>query len=135
MKPPGNETGKQEVVSSEVSQSVKIFTEKDAAFRIHHADGAWGMLNSVGNIQLSFFVEHIPMPSAVIFRKDAEGRMSIANMADVTVAHDDIDPEKLVLVRNYQSAIVMSLPAAKQVAVVLANFIDMAEVQIREKNE
>ena len=106
-------------------QPVKFITKEDSAFRISHADGAWGMVTNTGNIQLNFFVEHPPLPETVIYRPDGSGRMQITSPSDVTGKM--ADDENFCVIRSYQSAIVMSLDVAKNIQMVLANFIAMTE--------
>jgi hypothetical protein len=107
---------------SEPGQSIKLHTEKDQSFRTVHADGAWGMANTSGNIILNFFIDHPMLPSMVEFKYE-NGFISMDD-------HYALVPNKgaeAVGVREYQSAVILSVAAAQQVYSVLGNFIKIAE--------
>ncbi len=102
---------------------VRFLTEKGPSFATHYADGTWAMVNQVGNIQLNFYIERPQLPTVVHFQIDDQGVPIGAGPSKL----EGVDLENLCIVRDYQSAIVLTLPAARHVAAVLANFIGMAE--------
>jgi hypothetical protein len=62
---------------------VKFVTEKDQSFRTYHADGAWAMVNNFGNIQLNFFVEHVPLAKSITYQLDQAGHPADEGTVDV----------------------------------------------------
>jgi hypothetical protein len=121
------EIGKEQ--ASKLPLPVKFLTEKDASFRTYHADGAWGMINNHANIQLNFFVERPPMASDVTYQLDEKG--SPIDQGNMTIQQEK---GHFLLVREYQSAVVLSLPCARIVHSVLGSFIKIAENLVANKN-
>jgi hypothetical protein len=111
---------------------VKFITEKDPSFRTYHADGAWGMANAVGNIQLSFFVEHNPLPISVLHPINKDG--NISNEGEITSLNEQ-DENNFIVIRDFQMAVVLQLEAAKNIHRILENFIKLSEDSTETENE
>ena len=113
------------VQTSFVPKPVKFVHEKDPQYRTYHADGAWGTINSFGNLQIEFCVERPPTPNAVIQPVKPDGNFT----GEQTLEGLD-DPDNFVVVRDFQCGIVLSIAAAVQVQSVLDSFIKTSKQQM-----
>ena len=113
---------KEEAAQAALPLPVKFITEKDASFRTYHADGAWGMVNNFGNIQLNFFVERPPMVDSVTYQLDKLGHPADEGTLDIQQ-----EKGRFLVVRELQSAVVLSLASARLVHATIGNFIKIAE--------
>jgi hypothetical protein len=104
---------------------VKFIHEKGAQYRVYHADGAWGVINNFGNVQIDFCVERPPMPSAVIHPVKQDG-----NYTGEQTMEGIEDKNHFVVVRDFQCGVVLSFAAAVQVHSVLEVFIKSSKQQM-----
>jgi hypothetical protein len=112
--------------SDKNNQSMHIITEKAPSFRTYNADGAWGMVNPSGNIQLHFFIDRLALPTSMVFAGPAQPP------TEVTFP---LDKDEMLVVREFQSSIVVTLVAAQQMRTVLDNFIRIAESMNKQLEE
>lgn len=105
---------------------VKFVHKQASAFHGIHADGAWGMLNGQGIIQLNFFTERPPLADSVIFPQNADG-----SFAQPVEECKERDEKNFIVIREFQVVVCMSLAAAKHTHTVLGNFIALADDQLR----
>jgi hypothetical protein len=121
-----NETKKAPVSANPTSPSapkpLKFLHEKGPLFRTFHADGVWGLTSPTGNIQLDFYLEREPSPTAVHIPVNPDGSFKGNQIIEVNV-----DSEYFVLVRDFQAGVVLSLDAAMQVREVLNNYINFRQ--------
>ncbi|MGD1942008.1 MAG: hypothetical protein ACFB0G_11910 [Leptolyngbyaceae cyanobacterium] len=54
-------------------QQIKYQYEKSNFFRVIHADGVWGCINSQMGLQIAFWNERFPFPNVVEYRVSDEG--------------------------------------------------------------
>jgi hypothetical protein len=122
-----NETEKQAIPSAQISgkdlqiKSLKFVHQKNGNFQIFHADGGWGLVTRDGSIQIEFYTEHQPMPPAVVHTFEPDGNLSPA--FTIEGVRDHAHPDQAIMVRDFQCAIVVHLPAAVQLHTMLGNFI------------
>ena len=108
-----------------VAKPVKFVHEKDKQYRTYHADGAWGTINSLGNLQIEFCVEHALTPTAVVQPVKPNGEFT----GEQRMLGLD-DPDHFVVIRDFQCGIVLSYAAAVQVQSVLETFIKTSKQQM-----
>jgi hypothetical protein len=101
---------------------LKFVHKKDSSFRTFHADGAWGVQGTGGNILLNFFVEHEPMADVAIYPVDEAG--SVSGEGQLLWEKDD---KHFVIIRDLQACIVLSIDAATNLHTMLGNFIKLTE--------
>jgi hypothetical protein len=106
------------------SKAVKFLHEKTPGYHIIHVDGAWGSINSIGNVQLDFYAETALTPDAVVQPLDPDG-----NFTGEHIPLGRVESETLLVVRNIQCGIVLSLNSAIQIQSVLQSFIDSSKKQ------
>jgi hypothetical protein len=106
------------------AKAVKFLHERTPVYHIMHVDGAWGSINSNGNAQLDFYVETAITPDAVVQPLGADG-----NFTGEQIPLGRVEPETLLVVRNIQCGIVLSLNAAIQIQSVLQSFINSSKKQ------
>jgi hypothetical protein len=104
---------------------VKFIHEKGAQYRVFHADGAWGVINQFGNLQMDFCVERPPTPSAVLQPVDPQG-----NAAGEQVMEGLGNQDYFNVVRDFQCGVVLSFAAAVQVHSVLDVYIKSSKHQM-----
>jgi hypothetical protein len=101
-----------------------IHHKKSGAFRVVHADGAWGGVNQFGIVHLTFYAEHPAIPTSVTYPvKDG-----VTINQPKAVGDDGTQ-------REMEIDIALSLPAAVQVQKTLEIFIKMAMSQMNALSE
>jgi hypothetical protein len=111
-------------------KSVKFFHEKTPDYRIIHVDGAWGSISSIGNAQLDLYVESAVTPNAVLQPLGADG-----NLTGEQIPLGRVEPETILVIRNIQCSVVLSLAAAMQVHAVLDSYISSSKKQLESAAE
>jgi hypothetical protein len=99
--------------------SVKFIFEKSPFYRTIHADGAWGRLDPLANIHMTFFNEKPQMPVSGVMQNTPEGQWTIDN-SKLQFGHD------APLVREVDVDIILNVAGAVMVRDVLNNFIKTA---------
>jgi hypothetical protein len=117
------------------AKPVKFIHEKSPQYRVYHADGGWGVINTYGNVQIDFCVERPPTPSHVVQPVDTLGNPQ----GEYTMFGLD-DKNHFLVVRDFQCGVVLSFSAALQTHALLGNYIntakqnmDMAIAQMKSK--
>jgi hypothetical protein len=103
---------------------VKVIHEKGSQFRTFHADGAWGIVNSFGNLQVDFCVERPPTPTAVL------QPIKDGNFTGEQIMQGVDDPDYFLIVRDFQCGVILSYAAAVQVHTLLENYIKSVKQQM-----
>jgi len=103
-------------------QPVKFITEKAPSFRTYHADGAWGMLGNNGNIQINFFHERDTLPKEVTHEILQDGTFELNG-----VVVKDKDDTYYTVIREFDSAVILSVTAAENIHKMLGNFIKLSK--------
>lgn len=57
-------------------QQIKYQYEKSNFFRVVHADGVWGCINSHMGLQIAFWNERFPFPNVVEYEVSNEGKIA-----------------------------------------------------------
>ena len=125
---PVNETDKNLTACGSTSQAplpVKFIHEKSQQYRTCHADAVWGTINGLSNIQLEFYLERPPIPSAVVQPVNPDGTYTSEQKLEPIQ-----DAGHFIVVRDFQVGVVLSLQSAIQVHTVLGNFIELAKQQL-----
>jgi len=99
---------------------VILHHKKSGFFRVIHADGAWGGVNQIGIIHLTFYAEHPAIPTSVSYPVDKDGNVT---NEPTTTGEDGAH-------REMEIDVALALPAAIQVRSTLDNFIKMAIEQM-----
>jgi hypothetical protein len=95
---------------------VKLHHKKSGFFRVVHADGAWGGVNNIGIVNLTFYSEHPAIPTSVTYPLDAAGNA----INTPTIVGDE------GMHREMEISVALALPAALQVRATLDSFIKLA---------
>lgn len=98
---------------------VKFHYIKSAQFRTIHADGAIGSVTPAGLIHMAIYNERAPIPRETTHLVTADGRLSDV-IHDKTVSRSGI-------VREMDVDVIMSVPAAKEMAKWLGDQINKLE--------
>jgi len=85
-----------------------------------HVDGVWGSIDGYGNIHLTFFHEHTPVPIFITVPVNAEG---------VFISEETKEQYKgdANVIRELEFETILSLSTAKLIYTVLGNFIKIRE--------
>jgi len=106
---------------------VKVINEKGAQYRIFHADGAWGVINSHGNLLVDFCVEHPPTPSAVI------QPVKDGNFTGEQIMEGIDDPDYFVIIRDFQCGVILTYVSAVQLYGLLDTYIKATKQQMDDR--
>lgn len=109
-------------------QPVKFVHEKSPQFRTYHTDGAWGVVNALGDIHLSFFTEHPRLAAGVINKVNPENGIYTGEHEMV----GDTDPNYFITVRDFQCSVVLSIQTAERIHTLLGNFIGIAKKSVAD---
>ena len=89
--------------TSQKAQTISFDFIKSSAYRVVHADGAWGGLNVRGNIFMAFYVERPAIPTRITNAITPEGRLG-----------EELSREQRpAVVREVEVGVVMDLVSAK----------------------
>jgi hypothetical protein len=106
------------LAASVMVKPVKFIHEKGAQYRIFHADGGWGSINYAGNLQIDFIVERPKTAEAVIAPVNPDGSFT-GEQKLVGVE----DRDYILVTRDFQCGVILSLNAAAQIHDVLGNYL------------
>jgi hypothetical protein len=94
-----------------IPSELPIHFLKTGGFRVVHADGAWLSANAFGNVYLTFYTEHTPIPRNVVVKLNEQGSATDEDLSK----RDTLDG----LTRDVEVEIALSFPAAVQLFNVL----------------
>jgi hypothetical protein len=103
-----------------IAKEIKVYQEKGKLFRVIHADGVWCSVNAYGNINLIFFSERHPIPTALCIGIDQNGHV-------VRELKEKREGKKDAWFRELEVDVVLSVGAAKAVEAALHDYIAVAE--------
>ncbi len=105
---------------------LKYISHKGGQYRTFHADGVWALQGAaMDNVLLEFYVEHGPLPTAVVQPLTQEGQFTGEQEQQGV-----LDSKYWIVNRDFQFGVVLSPPAVVQLSHVLrtimANFSPQA---------
>jgi hypothetical protein len=106
---------------------VKFVHEKNPQFKTYHADGTWGMVNSLGEIQLNFYTEFPTIVTGSIHEVNPQTGLYTGKME-----MQGLDESKNLITRDFQCCVVVSLSVAEQIQKSLGVFIENAKTTVAE---
>jgi hypothetical protein len=109
---------------TEDEQKVKFHYVKSPLYRTVHVDGVIGGLTPQGALSLGIYSERLLYPDQMVYSLTPKGEIG-EEIAEERIARDGIG-------RELEASLVMTLPAARQLARWLIRNIKMAEHSIKE---
>jgi hypothetical protein len=107
-----------------VPKPVKFVHQKSGQYRIYHADNAWGLTNTWGNLQIDFCVEYPTPATAIVAPVKPDGNFT----GEQKIEGVD-NSEHYVMIRDFQCGVIFSLQSAIQARHILDTFINAKQAE------